>query len=50
MVLKTIGLRPGSVCHSGLLVLSCNAMQGHCDNCSHTPCTLQHQSPNFWTP
>ena len=34
---KTDGLRPGRVCHGGLRILSCDAMRGNCDNCSHTP-------------
>ena len=35
-VKKTNGLWPGSGCHGGLTVLSCDAMRGNCDNCSYT--------------
>ena len=32
-------------CHGGLPVLSCDAMLGNCDNCSHTPTqTYLHKS------
>ena len=33
---KNNGLWPGSGCHGGLTVLSCDAMRGNCDNCSYT--------------
>ena len=42
---KKDGLRPGSGCHGGLPVLSCDAMRGNCDNCATTPMqTYLHKS------
>ena len=37
---KTDGLRPGSGCHGGLLVLPCGAMRGNRDNCSYSTTIL----------
>ena len=37
---KRNGLRPGSSCHGGLMVLPCGAMRGNCDNCSYSTTTL----------
>ena len=37
---KTNGLRPGSGCHGGLMVLPCGAMRGNHDNCSYSTTTL----------
>ena len=34
------GLRPGSGCHGGLMVLPCGAMQGNRNNCSYSTTTL----------
>ena len=47
---KTNGLRPGCGCHGGLTVLSCDAMLGKSDNCSHThrQAYLQKSAPRPW--
>ena len=47
MVLETSGLRPGSGCHGGLLVLSCDAIQCNCDNCAHTTSPSSTKPPFF---
>ena len=56
---KPMAFGQGSGCHGGLMVLSCNAMRGKCDNCSHThtqahlhksahcPCKVTRQSVDW---
>ena len=43
---KHMAFGQGVVVKGGLLVLSCDALLGNCDNCYHTPSSLSQQ-PRF---